>query len=132
MSDEIQVTLENEIEAAISPEDITPVTLESVGFDTTTRIYFDYFELTEIIEGIYDLPEDSLLLIDGVGNDTYHTFYVRVGDDMFYKYDIEEINAVIEDKSQKNINKVDGREFLIDACTFGFIPAGEYLVFVSW
>lgn len=98
--------------------------MESKTFHTV-----DYSDLQEFIRNEFGRPDYSLPADIECSNDSSHTF--SVGSDEWHLLDEYDIERVEEFKIGKHVDYITG-PLLQHLYEMGQIPAGEYLVLVSW
>jgi len=91
-------------------------------------IRVDYHDLDDFITKRFKLEEPyEFAAIEEMPNDLVKS--INVCKEEFDKYDQKYIDAVVKDKRPKLYGT---RKILCHLCNLGEIPAGEYLIDVSW
>lgn len=94
--------------------------------ETKQAYVTDYTEIEEIITGIYDLSPDWRMEVDS--NDIAYAVTLTGNT---YEWENESISNELEEKKEYDVSS-NWRAYLEELVYFGILPAGYYVIEVSW
>lgn len=108
--------------------------IEPVEVPQKTYYFFEYWEVDQIVEGFYGADPGRFTIAMERSNDTLWRHYWEGNSPKAWGNDdaADNITAWFEGTYQSHWDLPDADDFMKELAYLGFIPAGTYLIQVSW